>query len=116
MVDLLAGAITGATSGPQVPRDNSQVGAFVIALAPGIFGQAAALGPAMDASAAAVRAAGARWPGDRSREARARNSAAGYVRVPAPIFDLAHTAILAASEPAAAALGSAIEGREPGEA
>ncbi|MCC7363041.1 MAG: Ldh family oxidoreductase [Dehalococcoidia bacterium] len=108
LADLLAGALTGAASGPAVPRDNSNVGAFVLALDPNLFGERAGLGPALSAARSAVNASGARWPGDRSRETRDGNLVRRTVEVPQPIFETMRAAVEAASPAAAALLADAV--------
>jgi LDH2 family malate/lactate/ureidoglycolate dehydrogenase len=87
LVDLLAGVLTGAASGPDVPRDNSHIGSFVLALQPDIFGGAAELDHRLTRAADAVRESGGRMPGDSSRAHR-RHAVEAGVTIPAPIFDL----------------------------
>jgi LDH2 family malate/lactate/ureidoglycolate dehydrogenase len=87
MVDLLAGALTGAASGPEVQGDGAEVGAFVLALSPDIFGFGAGLGHKLSIGAEAVRTTGGRWPGDRARASRAHALARGRLGLPEPIFE-----------------------------
>jgi LDH2 family malate/lactate/ureidoglycolate dehydrogenase len=98
LVDLLAAGLTGASANVDVPRNNSQVGIFVAALSPGIFGAYEHFTKSQSNGASAVREAGARWPGDRSEGARERNLAAGRVLIAEKIFSTAVEAV-AESDP-----------------
>jgi LDH2 family malate/lactate/ureidoglycolate dehydrogenase len=93
LVDLLAAGLTGAAANVNVPRNNSDVGVFVAAISPGIFGEADHMSAAQTAGARAVRAAGARWPGDRSEGARERNLALSRVSIAEKIFEAALEAV-----------------------
>lgn len=92
LVDLLAGILPGAGSGTAVRPGQPDTGAFVLVLDPAAFGAGDRLGPALADSAAAVRASGGRWPGDRARQARQDHLAAGSVAIPTPIWDAARAA------------------------
>lgn len=89
LVDLLAGALTGAESGLGPGPGAATVGAFVLALDPAAFGTAEDVPAALTASAAAVREAGGRWPGDRARAARTHHLDTGFVDIPTRIWTAA---------------------------
>jgi LDH2 family malate/lactate/ureidoglycolate dehydrogenase len=108
LVDLLAAGLTGAAANVGVPKNNSQVGAFVAALSPDLFGEGTHFLAALSAGATAVRDASARWPGDRSEGARARNLAAGQVAIATKIFDAAVEAAAEIDSTVAAALQAAV--------
>jgi LDH2 family malate/lactate/ureidoglycolate dehydrogenase len=93
LVDLLAGALTGAAANVGVPSDNSQVGVFMLVVSPAVFGEAGHFEACQDAGATAVRDASARWPGDRSETARKRNLTAGTVAIAEKIFENAVSAV-----------------------
>ncbi len=87
LVDLLAGVLTGAASGPAVVAGDATVGAMVIALSPKRFGLSQEnLADAFGNSARHVRDAGGRWPGDRASAAAERNRMAESFEVPQPIL------------------------------
>ncbi|MFT3851439.1 MAG: Ldh family oxidoreductase [Ilumatobacteraceae bacterium] len=93
LVDILAGVLPGAVSGPEVRFGVPEVGSFVLAIDPDLFGAHRSAGPKIAKGASAVRAAGGRWPGDRSRAARERNVARGSVDLPPAVFAEARQAI-----------------------
>ncbi|MFV0532894.1 MAG: Ldh family oxidoreductase [Cumulibacter sp.] len=87
LVDLLAGVLTGAASGPAVVAGDATVGAMVIAISPRRLGLSPShLADAFGNSARRVRAAGGRWPGDRASAAAERNRLAGSFEVPRAIL------------------------------
>jgi LDH2 family malate/lactate/ureidoglycolate dehydrogenase len=109
LVDILAGALTGAASGPDVPRDNHNVGAFILLLSPSVFADGTNMAAPMRAAAAAVHSSGARWPGERSSAARQRNAETGWVHIPRVVLQRATDAMGDAAPSLAgrlAALGS----------
>lgn len=82
LVELLAGVLTGAVTGPMVRFRVPEVGVAVLVIDPNIFGAGLAAAEKFSATAEAVRRSGGRLPGDRAREARQRNVDRGYVEVP----------------------------------
>lgn len=93
LVDLFAGILTGAASGPSVTPGQPCVGAFVLALDPAVFGATDAVPREFATAAAFVRDNGGRWPGDRARAARDEHAARGTVAIPGPIWAAARRAI-----------------------
>jgi LDH2 family malate/lactate/ureidoglycolate dehydrogenase len=92
LVDLLAGVLSGAESGLEPQPGEAAVGAFVLALDPAAFGTAERVPAALATSAAAVRGAGGRWPGDRARTARTHHLDTGFVDIPTRIWNPAVSA------------------------
>ena len=92
LVDVLAGALAGASSGHLV-RPGPSVGAFVLVLDPAAFPGGETVVATMHESASYVRSVGGRWPGDRSRAARARHTTTGSISVPVPIWEAMASAI-----------------------
>jgi len=87
LVDLLAGALTGAATGTDVPWGDPGAGALVLAFDPDVFGAGSDMAAKLTAAATSVRSSGGRWPGDRAREARRSSGERGWVEVPASTFD-----------------------------
>ncbi|OAI41539.1 hypothetical protein AYO38_00460 [bacterium SCGC AG-212-C10] len=114
LVDMLAGTLTGAASGPGVPRDNSEVGTFILVLSPRVLGDFGDAWPSypsqFGSAAAAVRASGARWPGDRSRAARTANLDRGWVAVATAILERAVDSMTRVSPSAAEPLAVLLKG------
>lgn len=88
LVDLLAGGLSGAPSGPGV-GDGSVVGAAVIAIDPDVLGTRDHLVQSFAEASGFVRDHGGRWPGQRSRTLEQRNRERGTVDVPLPIYETA---------------------------